>query len=428
MNNQSEPKCDCTKIDESKGRGHLDEAFTPEKIEKVRLDRGRTLGTRIEHFSTLWVLLKDLSKLEIVLKTYGIFYIILGLTWGPFRSISLGSREKLGFSLRKLGKKGTKCSSKMKKIVTQIFLEATNGTKLKSKQHSLKVWKPLSMMSYFTFEGSKTANNKTHYCQKGEKLCQPTILPCPGLTRPTSALETTQSTPGHCRRLRPISMRLRTNTGLISKGGAGGLLLDTGSGPSFLPLPTPVLEQVAAGNSEPGVTTLKLPDTFQRPHDYSVRDIDVEVCFVCKKCRLAFPGESPLLTHQRQCYGGNQESRGAFRIVQTGYECKSCNNERFKSFLDLKKHCESDLHLKASSCGTIINSKLASLLPPPSESPLSHEMEDVVNQITLLAARAAQESPQQAVDSNSNSFCPPADPKRRFLTPNDVAPPLTTGH
>ncbi|KAG5895248.1 hypothetical protein JTB14_036403 [Gonioctena quinquepunctata] len=226
-------------------------------------------------------------------------------------------------------------------------------------------------------------------------------------------------------------MRLRTNTGLNGKGGAGGLLLETSSGPSFLPLPTPVLEQVAAGNSEPGVTTLKLPDNFQRPHDLTIRDFDVEVCFVCKKCRLAFRGESSLLTHQRQCYGGNQEHRGAFRIVQTGFECRSCGNERFKTFTELRMHCESETHLKSNGCGNLVNNtnRMVPFLPPPSESPLSHEMEDVVNQITLLAARAAQECPQQVVDSNSNTFCQPADPKRKCLAPTDVVQTLTSaGH
>ncbi|CAH0547762.1 unnamed protein product [Brassicogethes aeneus] len=202
--------------------------------------------------------------------------------------------------------------------------------------------------------------------------------------------------------------------------GAGGLLLDTGSGPSFLPLPAPVLEQVAAGNSEPGVTTLKLPDSFQKSTDPGVREVDVEVCFVCKKCRLAFPGESPLLTHQRQCFGPSQESRGAFRIVQTGFECKACNRgERFKSLMELRKHCEGAEHQSRP---------VSSVMPAPSESPLSHEMEDVVNQITLLAARAAQETTPVVVDSNSNSFCQPTEPKRRYLAPNDVSQPLTTGH
>lgn len=163
----------------------------------------------------------------------------------------------------------------------------------------------------------------------------------------------------------------------------------------------------------------------QRVPDPIAREIDVEVCFVCKKCRVAFPGESPLLTHQRQCFGGNLESRGAFRIVQNGYECKLCNKgDRSKSLQEFKKHCESDAHVRFV--------KMTATLPPSSESPLSHEMEDVVNQITLLAARAAQEAgpePVRGLDSNSNNFCQPAEPKRRFLSPADVSQPLTSaGH
>lgn len=204
-----------------------------------------------------------------------------------------------------------------------------------------------------------------------------------------------------------------------------------------MPLPAPVLEQVAAGNSEPGVTTLRISEPGSRPppptssSEAGVRELDIEVCFVCKKCRLAFPGESPLLTHQRQCFGGNLENRGAFRIVQTGYECKICNVDRFKTVQELKRHCESEVHLKQQ-----YTKAKSSSLPPPSESPLSHEMEDVVNQITLLAARAAQEAGPETttatarVDSNSNSFCQPQDTKHRFLTPTDVSQqPLTSaGH
>lgn len=208
-----------------------------------------------------------------------------------------------------------------------------------------------------------------------------------------------------------------------ANGGTGGLLLDTGSGPSFLPLPTPVLEQVAAGDPEPGVTTIRMPEPLNpRPSDFPGRELDVEVCFVCKKCRVAFPGESPLLVHQRQCFAGSLEHRGAFRIVQCGYECKSCGTDRYKSFAEFRRHCDSDVHLKTAKVS-------ASSLPPPSESPLSHEMEDVVNQITLLAARAAQEA--GPLDTNSNNFCPPPpDPgKRRFLAAGDVAQPLTSaGH
>lgn len=257
-------------------------------------------------------------------------------------------------------------------------------------------------------------------------------------------------------------------------GGPGGLLLDTGVGPSFLPLPNVILEQVAAGNSDPGVTTLKMPDLLVHQNHQrlpaeilTTREIDVELCFVCKKCRIAFPGESQLLTHQRQCYGGgNLDNRGAYRIVQTGYECKMCGGERFKSLQELKKHFDTEQHLKVikgTSIGQIYNasttfnvttsittittsstsssssSQLGSSLPPPSESPLSHEMEDVVNQITLLAARAAAQETgpdtstvrsSTGLDTNSNNnFCQPAEPKRRFLSPADVVQPLTSaGH
>lgn len=182
-----------------------------------------------------------------------------------------------------------------------------------------------------------------------------------------------------------------------------------------------MLEQVAQNNTEPGVTTLKLPDTptYHRPADLPIRDVDIELCFVCKKCRRAYPSDSPLIAHQRQCYGSNQQdSRGAFRIVQTGFECRQCNGgEKFKNLIELKRHLESEGH----SGG-----------PPPSESPLSHEMEDVVNQITLLAARAAQENvPHQGhlgLDSNSNNFCQSTEPKngRRFLSPNHAL--TSAGH
>lgn len=173
---------------------------------------------------------------------------------------------------------------------------------------------------------------------------------------------------------------------------------------------------MASGTPEPGVTTVRMPEPGARSHELPVREADVEICFVCKKCRVAFPGESPLLTHQRQCFGGNLEARGAFRVVQTGYECKLCGvPERFKSPQEFRRHWDL-LH------------KVSSGLPPPSESPLSHEMEDVVNQITLLAAKAAQEA---GPDVNSNAaFCAPADSKRRFLPPPaDLPQPLTSaGH
>lgn len=181
------------------------------------------------------------------------------------------------------------------------------------------------------------------------------------------------------------------------------------------------------GTADPGVTTLRLPDTNQQ-RDQQAKDVDLEVCFVCKKCRVAFSSESNLLTHQRQCFSGNLDNRGAYRLVQTGFECKLCPNEKFKTMQDFKKHLESETHVGRTGKSVVP--------PPPSESPLSHEMEDVVNQITLLAARAAQEANSDGgrvgtnVDSNSNStFCQPSEPKRRFLAPGDVTQPLTSaGH
>lgn len=213
-----------------------------------------------------------------------------------------------------------------------------------------------------------------------------------------------------------------------------------------------------SANSEPGVTTLRISDS-QEPspssqgRDQLIRETDIEVCFVCKKCRAAFSSESSLLTHQRQCFGGNLDNRGAFRLVQTGVECKICPGERFRSVADFRsKHMETEAHLNRALLQQQQQQQLSQQLaqqqytqqlaqqqfgqqqgqqqlqlPPPSESPLSHEMEDVVNQITLLAARAAQEAgsgggtASPAVDSNSNQFCPPGELKRRFLNPGEVA-------
>lgn len=205
-------------------------------------------------------------------------------------------------------------------------------------------------------------------------------------------------------------------------------------------MPPIVVEQVTNGNQDPGVTTIYFPDGSNPPPHVTpdiaavCRDAELEVCFVCKKCKIAFTTDANLLSHQRQCFHGNMELRGAYRIVQNGIECKFCPNEKFKNAIEFKKHAETDLHVKCIKNGP----------PAPSESPLIHEMEDVVNQITLLAARAAQETggdgvaaaaaaaavlQQQRIDSNSNTFCQPGDPKRRFLNPQDVAQSLTSaGH
>lgn len=265
-------------------------------------------------------------------------------------------------------------------------------------------------------------------------------------------------------------------------GGGGG-----GTPIALLQLPATTLQAVgeASASCEPGVSTVRITppaDADTSPLIPSqaayCREVESEVGFVCKKCRLAFPGEAGLLGHQRvACYSGiSTDLRGAVRLVQLSYECKLCctsdETERLSSLHDFKRHCETEAHI--TRCGSSpqtpctppttaapLQAKHPILSPrlPPSQhlqppaaslSPsagLSHEMEDVVNQITLLAARAAAEStaPIQGsggapTDSNANiagskdssDFCHPAEPKRNKLLqlhagdgPQSVAVPST---
>lgn len=232
----------------------------------------------------------------------------------------------------------------------------------------------------------------------------------------------------------------------------------------LLPLPATTLQAIgeASTSCEPGMSTVRIPaatDADASPLMASqaayCRQVDSEVGFVCIKCRLAFPGEAGLLGHQRLvCYQGvPSESRRAVRLVQTQYECKLCSAsteaDKMPSLLEFKRHCESEVHvtrLGASPSSTSVPLQAKHPMqtqrlqpaqhqqhPAASLSPsagLSHEMEDVVNQITLLAARAAAEStaPPQGpgaapTDSNANiagskdssDFCHPVEPKRNKL-------------
>ncbi|PSN45683.1 hypothetical protein C0J52_16605 [Blattella germanica] len=247
----------------------------------------------------------------------------------------------------------------------------------------------------------------------------------------------------------------------------------------MLQLPPQTLQAIgeASSSCEPGVSTVRIApagdaDAASLMH---CREVESEAGFVCKKCRLAFPGEAGLLAHQRvACYPGKSaDSRGAVRLVQVHYECKVCTaperatpTEKM-SIQEFKRHCETEAHvsrLRASpqpppSPLQAKHPTPSPRLPPPppaaSVSPsagLSHEMEDVVNQITLLAARAAAESTSPGAaptDSNANiagskdsrDFCHPAEPKRSKLlqlhageVPAPVAPTCSpvavpsTGH
>lgn len=246
--------------------------------------------------------------------------------------------------------------------------------------------------------------------------------------------------------------------GLGGGGGGGGTPLH------LLQLPATTLQAIGETSSscEPGVSIIRIPvaaDSDTPPLMPSqtayCREVESEVGFVCKKCRLAFPGEAGLQGHQRVvCYQGvPAESRGAVRLVQTHYECKLCpasaETEKMTSLLEFKRHCDSEAHvtrLGASPATTAAPLQTKHPIqtqrmhppqhqqhPAASLSPsagLSHEMEDVVNQITLLAARAAAEStaPSQGpgaapTDSNANiagskdssDFCHPVEPKRNKL-------------
>ncbi|KAJ9578426.1 hypothetical protein L9F63_005346, partial [Diploptera punctata] len=245
-------------------------------------------------------------------------------------------------------------------------------------------------------------------------------------------------------------------------GGGGGLFEPPGGGGTplaMLQLPPQTLQAIGEASSccEPGVSTVRIAspgDNDASPlmptQAAHCREVESEAGFVCKKCRLAFPGEAGLLSHQRvACYPGKSaDSRGSVRLVQIQYECKVCcspESERMSSILEFKRHCESDSHasrLRASpqpSNSPPLQAKHPA--PAASVSPsagLSHEMEDVVNQITLLAARAAAENTSPGggpapTDSNANiagskdsrDFCHPAEPKRNKLLqlhPGDVPP------
>lgn len=191
-----------------------------------------------------------------------------------------------------------------------------------------------------------------------------------------------------------------------------GLIVETGNGASVLQLPATTLEQIRHIAADPGASTLRLPPPAVEP-PAGAREIDFDLCYVCKHCKVAFPSPTPLQVHQsRSCYAGRDASRGVIRVVQPALECRTCLGERFRTVIEFRRHAETDGHLRNGSHA----------LPHVQPEPLTHEMEDVVNQITLLAARAAQES-SSPKDPNAN-FCAPGP---RFQTPGEL-PLASAGH
>lgn len=143
----------------------------------------------------------------------------------------------------------------------------------------------------------------------------------------------------------------------------------------------------------------------------------------CAKCQLAFPDNGGLAAHQqREC-----RTTGAVALAHPAYGCRSCgvgaNGETntYGTVHALRAHIET-VHRGGhyATATAAVSSALGrhqqqqlQLQPPPN---LSDEMEDVVNQITALAAAKAvgrSPSPREPnSDSNANLFCVPAADKK----------------
>lgn len=186
----------------------------------------------------------------------------------------------------------------------------------------------------------------------------------------------------------------------------------------LLNLPQEIFQEVQkiAQAGTPGATSVRISDTETKlPQTNNFyREIEVEAGFVCKKCRMAYQTETGLLAHQRNiCYPGKlSESRGAVRLIASRYECKFCGPAFVCSSLqDFKRHCESETHVskvgqQQSQQQRLLKPGFNQQTPQSPSSGLTHEMENVVNQITALAAQAAQENtnpPNQNVSQDSNA-------------------------
>ncbi|RZF31901.1 hypothetical protein LSTR_LSTR003783 [Laodelphax striatellus] len=193
--------------------------------------------------------------------------------------------------------------------------------------------------------------------------------------------------------------------GMLSSTGLGEL---TGTSIAQLQLEPSAMQTLlnaCAGDSD----TLKLtPTGVGGSSDASCSSL---VALLCKKCRLAFKSEPAVNAHIKLCGGS------VLKVMSNTSTAK----ENYQAAQQSHYQAAQQSHYQATR----------SLLqqhqdPPPSESPLSHEMEDVVNQITALAAQA-QAQAHGTSDSNANLFCPPPEPKKPklFSPPPGVAVPST---
>ncbi|CAK9814279.1 hypothetical protein ANTPLA_LOCUS8126 [Anthophora plagiata] len=188
--------------------------------------------------------------------------------------------------------------------------------------------------------------------------------------------------------------------------------------------------------NHPGLETVRLPTppcgSDENGPPQHCREVETELCLVCRRCGRAYPQESTLLAHQRSCYLGNQQRRGALRLVQSRYACSLCDGNTpirtYTTVSEWRRHAETLQHrarLETSQERQQQQQLQFSNIDAESGGqcgeevhPLTDEMEDVVNQITLLAARAAAESttgqPQACERVNQDNNNAP-DVKRQKL-------------
>jgi len=155
--------------------------------------------------------------------------------------------------------------------------------------------------------------------------------------------------------------------------------------------------------NHPGLETVRLPCVPEETNivPQQCRETEMELCLVCRRCGRAYPQESTLLAHQRSCYLGNQQRRGALRLVQMRYACSLCEpgvpTRTYATVNDWRRHAETLQHRTRLEAAQQQQQQQQQQFDSGAQSgeetnPLTDEMEDVVNQITLLAARAAAES------------------------------------
>lgn len=159
--------------------------------------------------------------------------------------------------------------------------------------------------------------------------------------------------------------------------------------------------------NHPGLETVRLPTppcgSDENGPPQHCREVEIELCLVCRRCGRAYPQESTLLAHQRSCYLGNQQRRGALRLVQSRYACSLCDGNNpartYTTVSEWRRHSETVQHRTRLDAGQQQQQQQFCGIAGDTGGqcgeevhPLTDEMEDVVNQITLLAARAAAES------------------------------------